>query len=229
MDSPDPTIDCLQSIDLSLAGVPRRVEQCLSVTKWDYQQEFSSILLAAQERGVSLADDRWWLLVAFVFGNSSPAVGEAVLRAAASAYSAQPTTFLGEALVRVLEYCWFDAADPDAVEYHYWACGQLAARYSDHAEGLILDRLAIQRNPLKRRSLILAVGVLAHAPLLHCLQTSTTAVVMRILSDDGEPSLVRDAAKEVLLEDILRADREQAFLLPTQRQEIEMLTGSGDA
>jgi hypothetical protein len=175
-----------------------------------------------------LADDRWWILAAFVFGNSSPPIGEAVLRAAESAYSAQPTTFLGDALVRVLEYCWFDSSDPDAVEYHYWACCQLAAKYSAQAESLILERLLMQRTPLKRVALILALGVLAHAPLLHRLQPSTVAVVMRVMSDDGEPSQVREAAKEVLLEDILRADREQAFLLPTQRQEIEALTGSGD-
>lgn len=210
-------IECIRSVDLRTPGVPRAIDNCIQKCRQLSFERIPILCLSAVSLESEVEDDRWWILVALLFEELRIEGSEDVLIEIAHLFKRSHTDLLPESLVRLLEYCWFDSGDKDAIEYHYWACLQLKTNYPAVAQSVITDRLTLQNDIAKRCSLINAIGVLAHAPMLHYLNPTTVAIVIDIYNSMNESACVRLVAKEVLVEDILRSDQEHAFLIASHR------------
>jgi len=125
-----------------------------------------------------------------------------------------------EGAVDIIEHSWVGTSDEDAVEYQYWACGILSEFDQVFCEDRIISRLTKNKDVKKRVSLIQSLAVLADQNHLSGLRMSTVNQILNLFRDVSQPVDVQNAAREALVDDILRIDKFLRFLDEAIRLEI---------
>lgn len=130
-----------------------------------------------------------------------------------------------EGALDVIELSWRESVNDNEVEFHFWASGVLLEFASQTCEERILNRLKTATEVEARKCLVDSIGVFAHSTFVNGLHERTVRECLRIASDPTECDIARQAAKEVLVDDILQADCNRPFLSSKDRDSIEGMRG----
>lgn len=166
------------------------------------------------------SDDRSLIFLAMFFGPPHPQLSLQVAAELLGVDCDSVSVVLREGLLRVVEYSWPES-DPDAVEFHYWACRKLVNLFSSAAEDLLLQRIHMQPEPKKKCAIINALGTMCFVQCLGRLSLESVRVLIRLAEASGQPEAIRGASREALRNALLVNDRDRPVLSQELRREIQ--------